>query len=179
MKQQALHQIQAELIAAGAAESEIGSLLKVVRKLNRLKHLNSPPSHAVYRRVSVRLTAFAVLAIGILFITVTQNTLPGSWLYPIQTLSDNVAISLHPEYRSEVMMKRAQEVRQLVANRASLSLVLATLADYKAVAATYRAAPANYAAFENCKQSLQQAAAIAPAPERQAINNSLLSLNNV
>ena len=77
------------------------------------------------------------------------------------------------------MMKRAQEVKQLIAEHANSSLVLATLADYQTKASAYKSVSANYAVFEYCKNNLQQAAAIAPSPERQAINKTLLSLQNV
>ena len=77
------------------------------------------------------------------------------------------------------MMKRAAQVKQLVAAHASSSLVLATLADYRVEASAYKAISAHYAVFEYCKNNLEQAASIAPATERQAINKSLLSLQSV
>jgi hypothetical protein len=77
------------------------------------------------------------------------------------------------------MMRRAQQVQQLVAGHAGSPVVLATLADYRTEASAYKSTSTNYAMFEYCKTSLRQAAAAAPNPERQAIDKALLALGDV
>jgi len=127
----------------------------------------------------VGVASIAGLAVGMALVMFSQTTLPGSILYPVQKLSDSMAVSVNPDYRGTVMMKRAQEVKQLIADHASSNLVLATLDDYKSEASAYTSVSANYAVFDYCKSSLQQAATIATNPERQAIDATLSSLNDV
>jgi hypothetical protein len=176
-------QLAEELKAAGASASETRELAAVAGSLKQLK--GHEPAAAGRRSGTLRtlmpygFTSLAGIAAGMTLVILSQTVLPGSWLYPVQKLSDNIAVSVHPDYRGTIMMKRAQEVRQLIAGHAAPNVVLAALSDYKNEAYVYKSAPANYAAFEYCKANLQQAAAIAPNSERQAIENTLSSLNNV
>jgi len=188
MKRQPLHTLNHELKSAGASDSEVHELSAIAHNLARLKHPAPQPPKAVVKSTSqsqwkllvpAGLTAFAGIAIGVAMVITAQTVLPGSLLYPVQKFSDSVAISISPDYRGIVMMKRAQEVKQLIAEHASSKTVLATLADYQTEAASYKSAATNYAAFEYCKSNLRQAAARAPSSERQAINNTLASLNDV
>ncbi len=174
--------------SAGASASEITELAGIASNLNQLKASKSPSSGSVLHDqrqsrwrtlIPVGLTSITGLALGMALVILSQTVLPGSWLYPVQKLSDNVAIAVHPNYRGVVMMKRAQEVKQLVAQHANSDTVLATLADYRNEAAIYKSVSTNYAAFEYCKSNLQQAAQTAPNPERQAINDTLSALKNV
>lgn len=182
------HNLREELKAAGASAAEVAELAGIAGNLKRLKtssgSLPKPTLHSQRTGrwktlIPLGLTSLAGLALGMAVVILSQTVLPGSRLYPIQKLSDKAAVSIDPVYRGIVMMKRAQEVKQLVARHADSNTVLATLADYKNEAAIYKSVPANYAAFEYCKSNLQQAAASAPNPERQAIDNTLLSLKNV
>jgi hypothetical protein len=175
--------LRAELKAAGASDSEISELLPVASSLGLLKptkHSSPQSDVGKWRRLwPLGVTSIAGLVIGMALVVFSQTVLPGSVLYPVQKLSDDVAISSDSSYRGTVMMKRAQQVKQLIAEHADSSLVMATLADYQSEAATYKSAPANYAVFEYCKNNLQQAAANAPSPERDAINKTLVSLSDV
>ena len=176
MKNQSHNNLTEELKLAGAADSEVNGLVSVASKLGRLKNAKTSSWKTL---VPVGLTSLTGLALGMTLVILSQTVLPGSLLYPVQKLSDNVAMGVNPEYRGTVMMKRAQEVKQLITDQANSNLVLATLADYQTEAAAYKSASANYAVFEYCKSNLQQAAAKAPNPERQAINKALLTLKNV
>ncbi len=188
MKSQTRNNLKKELISAGAPDSEVNGLLSVARDLRQLKSaeaaflapiLTDKPESSWRKLIPIGLTSITGLALGMALVILAQTVSPGSWLYPVQKLSDNVAMSVDPSYRGTVMMKRAQEVKQLIAGHANSNLVLATLADYQTEAATYKSVSANYAVYEYCKNNLRQAAANAPNPERQAINNALLSLKDV
>lgn len=186
MKNQS-NNLRQELRSAGASHSEITELLPLASTLGQLKSSKDSQSMASRTQhksrwkvlVPIGLTSISSIAIGMALIIFSQTVLPGSLLYPVQKLSDNVSMSVDSGYRGTVMMKRAQEVKQLIAEHASSKLVLATLADYQTEASAYKSAPANYAAFEYCKSNLQQAAIMAPSSERKAINNTLSSLNDV
>jgi hypothetical protein len=177
-----------ELVLAGATDSEIEDLLPLANKLKQLKNSDdlvprATPHSQLQNRwkmlVPIGLTTFTGLAFGMALVILSQTVLPGSLLYPVQKLSDNVSMAVDPEYKETVMMKRVQQVKQLINQHASSSLVLATLADYRSEASAYKSDAANYAVFEYCKTSLRQAAATAPSSERQAIDNTLQSLSNV
>lgn len=168
--------LRRELKQAGATDSEVAELLPVAKSLRQLTRV---PRNRPVAIIHVGVTALAGLALGMALVVFSQTSLPGSWLYPVQKLSDNVAIHMQPDYRGTVMMKRAQEVKELIVAHSSSKVVLATLSDYSDEAATYKTAPANYAAFEFCKESLQQAAKMATSSERQAINAALTSLSQV
>jgi hypothetical protein len=180
--------LREELKSAGANGREINELVAVAGNLKQLKSAGKAslkPAALYLPRsrwsiiVPAGLTALTGLALGMALVISSQAVLPGSWLYPVQKLSDNVAVAVHPQYRGTIMMRRAQQVQQLVAKRAGSPVVLATLADYRAEALAYKSTSANYAMFEYCKTSLRQAAVIAPNPERQAINKALLALGDV
>lgn len=175
--------LRKELELAGATDSEIKELLPLASRLKQLKSSKAVPRRRHRTRwqslLPVGITSLTGLAMGMALVILSQSVLPGSLLYPVQKLSDNVSMSVDPAYRGTVMMKRAQQVKQLIAEHASSNLVLATLADYQTEATAYKSAPANYTVFEYCKSNLQQAANMAPALERQAINKTLSSLNDV
>lgn len=172
------HNLRRELRLAGASEVEARELAALAVDLRRLR----PATRHHSRWTTILpfgLTSLAGLALGMMLVIFSQTAVAGSWLYPVQKLSDSVAILIHPDYRGAVMMKRAQQVKQLVATHASSQLVLATLASYQTEAIAYKSTSDDYSMFEYCKASLQQAAAIAPTPERQAIEAALVSLKSV
>lgn len=185
MKYYKRRQLKKELKAAGASQADLQQLLPIASSLSLLK--NNKQQKSQHAKQGLHSFKFAKplgfiasgLVIGMVLVMVSQTVLPGSTLYPVQKLSDSVAMSANPDYRGVVMMKRAQEVKQLIAEHANSNVVLATLADYQNEASVYKSAPANYAAFEYCKTNLQQAAAMAPSAERRAINFTLSSLNDV
>jgi hypothetical protein len=177
MKDHKRQQLRKELLAAGASAAEVKELLPIASKISLLG--DSPKTNHWLRIVKPMAFIASGLALGMFVVIISQAALPTSLLYPVQKLSDSVAISVHSQYRADVMMKRAQQVNQLVANHANSKQVLATLADYSSEAAAYKStAHANYSAFEYCKTNLQQAAAAASPDVRQAISSSLQPLEN-
>lgn len=189
MKHPATNSLKQQLTSSGASDSEATELVAIassLKRLNNTKHsvptpvLHNQQSNKWRRLVLIGTPSLAGLVIGMAVVILSQTVLPGSFLYPVQKLSDHVAVAVNPDYRGIIMMKRAQQVKQLVAEHASSPIVLATLADYKNEASAYKSvSAADYAAFEYCKSNLQQAAAAAPNADRQAINTTLSSLNDV
>lgn len=180
--------LEEDLKSKGATDSEVSELLVIAANLKRLKTTNNLDIKPAIREqklskwgkpIPIVLTTLTGLVFGMFIVVLSQTVLPGSALYPVQKLSDNVSMSLDPNYRGTVMMKRAQEVKQLVADHATSNLVIATLADYQTEASAYKSVPANYTVFEYCKANLQQAAVMASNSERQDINDTLSSLSKV
>jgi hypothetical protein len=189
MKNPANKSLKKELTLSGASDSEAAELVAIASNLKQLNNTKRsvpmPTLHDQHPMKGRKLVliggpSLTGLVIGMALIILSQAVLPGSFLYPVQKLSDHVAVAVNPDYRGIIMMKRAQQVKQLVAEHASSHTVLATLADYQNEASAYKSvSAADYAAFEYCKSNLQQAAAAAPNPDRQAINTTLSSLNDV
>jgi hypothetical protein len=168
-----LHNLSQELKLAGASDSEANELAGIANNLKLLEQ-KSRNSRKIF--VPIGLATSMGTIIGMALIIFSQTVLPGNWLYPVQQLSDNTAVSINSDYRGTVMMKRAQQVKQLIAEHADSSIVLATLADYQTEASAYKSDGTNYAVFEYCKSNLQQAATMAPSSERSAITDTLSSL---
>ena len=176
-------QLEKELLKAGAKPAEVNELLPIASSLVLLKNsdtLLSKESNRPNRWFGIAKPVTFVISgfvVGAFLIILSQAALPTSLLFPVQKFSDSVAVSVYPQYRANVMMKRAQQVNQLVAKHASTDHILATLADYTRVASAYKSmSHANYAAFEYCKTNLQQAEVSASPNVRQAISSSLQSL---
>lgn len=170
--------LRQELRAAGAGETEIDTLLPIAASLRKLP---VPGQKALRWKMPLLTasTAIAGLAIGMALAIFSQAAMPGSWLYPVQKISDAAAVALHPSYRGTVMMKRADQVKQLVADKAGQRAVFTALADYRTEAAAYKSTAGNYALFDYCKSDLQQAADKATGSEHDAIAKTLNSLQDV
>lgn len=182
MKRQSRDQLEDELRSVGASDTEVSQLTTVAHQLHHFGKAERAQQKSHRTRhiwVPMSLSTVAGLAIGMALVILSQVSLPGSMLYPVQKLSDSVAVWVHPQYRGDVMMKSAQQVRQLVTNHANSQLVLATLTDYQREASLYASQSANYADFTYCKNTLQQTASVASPPERQAINQTLHSLDSI
>lgn len=173
----AREKLREELVQAGAKPSEVDELGLIAARLSLLKAV--PGQKPVWVKVLKPVaSAVPALVVGAAIVILAQSVSPTSWLYPIQKLSDAVAIDVNPGYRVTVMMRRAQQVNELTENHASSSMILATLNSYDTEAANYKGMPhTSYAAFEYCRSNLEQAAAMAPNGVRQAINTSLKNLN--
>jgi hypothetical protein len=176
-----------ELKMAGATKSELDVLVNIAGRFDNLKGVSNQTTAKEedsktgrFKPVfAIGLPAVFGLVLGMFLIVSSQTVLPGNVLYPIQKASDSLAVSMDSSYRGTIMMKRADQVKQLVNNHADSSKVISTLADYKQQAESYKSVSSNYDAFEYCKNSLEQAAKAAPTHERDAINNTLQSLSDV
>lgn len=180
MRHHRQHQLYKELRSAGSDESEIAQLLPIATDLRTLKHAETATSSIGRRRlITFAACTAASLAFVACFAMIAQTVLPTSRLYPLQKFSDTLAMDIHPNYRATVMMRRADQVDELVAAHASSNTTLATLANYSTVASVYKTTPhASYAAFEYCEVKLRQASASAPPKVRTAIASSLYSLES-
>src|SRR3972149_2917863 len=62
-----------------------------------------------------------VLASG--SVALAQKSLPGDVLYPIKRLSENIAVSLKPSLEQGIVVRRSQEVKDLVEQKEDPGLV--------------------------------------------------------
>lgn len=182
MKTKFKNTLRAELVSAGARQAEADELVRMSDRLRRLRDDVPKAVPAPRRSVRLRLIplgAVAVLAllIGMSLVGVAQGSLPGSALYPVKRLSENTAVLMDPNYRATIMMRRADEVRQLIADGASSGRVTATLASYQTTAAAYKGS--NYPALQYCKTSLLRAEKNANPTEHQQIAGVLKTLGDI
>jgi len=173
-------QLRRELRSAGASAAESDELLTVASRLQALKTAQ-PAGHIVRSRwarlAPLAATAVVFLVLGMGTVSYAQSSLPGTLLYPVKRISENAAVAMDPSYRATLMMRRAEEVNQLVAAHANTHTVQATLADYKVEASAYKTK--DYAALSYCKSALQQASAKATPHEQQMIASTLNSLRDI
>lgn len=179
-------QLQKELRHTGASPAELEQLVPIASELGLLKtsrtaHTSDHVTASPWPRM-VTPAAFITsgLALGMFLIVMAQAALPTSRLYAVQKFSDSIVVSFQPQYRANIMMKRAQQVNELVGRHADAKQVLTTLADYTKEASIYTSsAHTNYTALEYCKANLQEAATAATPKVRQAISSSLRALETV
>ncbi len=187
MKNNDTNSLESQLTQAGASPSEARALAGLsvsLRKLQgtepQLASINRSRSlfrHAPGRRVTTAISSLAVVgtvAIGLAIASIAQTTYPGQLLYPVKRLTENVAVIIQPNYRGVLMMRRAQEVKQLVALHNNPRLINATLQSYKQDVAGFKGG--SYADFEYCESTLRQAEKMSSGAERLAIAETIASV---
>jgi hypothetical protein len=186
MKNNNAHPLEQELLEAGASQDEAQTLANIAQSLHQLKGTEPPPAGDIRLRLPLprrrsRLAALIFglglvgsLAVGLAIASVAQTTYPSNFLYPVKRLTENLAVMIQPNYRGVLMMRRAVEVKQLVAVHAEPQLINATLASYKTQVADYKGG--NYEDFEYCESTLRQAEKIATGTERTAIAQTIASV---
>jgi hypothetical protein len=170
--------LRRELLGAGASAAEADELAGLAQSLSVLKAApgrNRAPQR--FGLLPVSAMAVAVLLVGMAVVTFAQASLPGGWLYPVKRVSENAAVAVDPDYRATLMMRRADEVRQLVADGAKPGTVSATLGTYRTEAAAYKTE--NYPAFVYCRSNLQQAEKHAGVQEKRQIAAVLKTLGDI
>ncbi|HSX05089.1 MAG TPA: hypothetical protein VLF69_01320 [Candidatus Saccharimonadales bacterium] len=166
-----------ELQMMGAGKDEQHDLVAVAQRLRTLQPARSAVGSHESRRIRWASAAAAAVITLTALTLLAQASLPGSRLYPIKRTSENAALAVVPSYHATLMMRRADEVRRLIAMNASTKTVQSTLRQYQTEAAAYKGS--NYPAFEYCKHSLQQAQTSANPTERQLIASVLQHLGDI
>jgi hypothetical protein len=182
--------IRRELRSAGASDKESDHLAALAIQISQLTSPEVPRTERMkpYLRdrrvlsIAVRSALYLLslligLLVGILLASNAQPSTPDSWLYPIKKLTEHLALHQDPEYRTALMMRRAQEVAYLVEAHSSTQNIMVALAAYKKALGDSKSS--SYPALAYCKDKLEQAEKQAHDPERQAIANMLDSLKNV
>lgn len=176
--------LEQELQAAGADPGLARELVALAGQVSQLKGREPKPltpKSLTKRRPRIFapltiLVATAGLALGVVLVAFSQTSYPGNVLYPVKRASESLAVSVAPDYRGTLMMRRAGEVKHLVARHHDARLVMTALAEYKVEVAAYKTN--NYATLEYCKSNLQQAETMAQGQEHQAIADTLASVKS-
>jgi len=178
MKRKSYRTLKTELLSAGASATEADELASLAGRLRTLRAAPERQKAALrFGLLPASLVAMVTLLVGMAVVSFSQSSLPGNVLYPVKRVSENTAVAANPSYRATLMMRRADEVRQLVANGASSGRVSATLDLYQTEAAAYKSE--NYPAFAFCRSNLQQAEKRANPAEKAQIAEVLKNLGDV
>ena len=173
--------IRKELIDAGASRSEVNELALLASDIAKLKNDHSfvKPSHTRPRTtlrhkrfvfaLSAVIASFLIVIVGIGLIT--QRSLPGNKLYSVKQRSEDAFSVVDPNFQKTIIMRRAQEVNELVAANASPNLILDTLDDYQSDVWTYNINDATVLNY--CRSKLRMAALNASPEVKAAIYRTL------
>jgi len=136
LKIRGLSQTEAEEL--GEAAKSIGQIGRFTRS-NEVKEqfliklLGTKEKQSfVWPRLFAPAIAFVLIlaVLGTGSVVFAQKSLPGDVLYPVKRLSENVAVSLNPELEQEIVVRRSQEVKDLVEKKEDSELVKNTLDDF-------------------------------------------------
>ena len=97
-------------------------------KLLGTKNKESFAWHRLFAPAVAFVLILLVLASG--SVVFAPKNLPGDFLYPVKRLSENVAVSLNPALEQEIVVRRSQEVKDLVEQKEDPGLVQNTLDDF-------------------------------------------------
>lgn len=127
--------LERELYLAGASGEDMPSLLRAAESLSVV----SAPFATSRRKsgfqnarflVSLFIGAMVLVLSGSVLSTVARQSLPGDLLYAYKRLNEKIATKIEPELRPVVMMRRSDEVHNLVLQGASQDVVLASVDAY-------------------------------------------------
>src|SRR3989344_2268940 len=136
LKIRGLSQTEAEEL--GEAAKSIGQIGRFTRS-NEVKEqfliklLGTKEKQSfVWPRLFAPAIAFVLIlaVLGTGSVVFAQKSLPGDVLYPLKRLSENVAVSLNPALEQEIVVRRSQEVKDLVEQKEDPELVKDTLDDF-------------------------------------------------
>lgn len=116
---------------ARASTEDMSELLKLATDLRSLSvgdKANRDQSRTNVR-LQLLLTGFAIIVTSLL-ISTAQSSLPGNALYSAKLVSERVAVYANPEFKENVMMRRAQETQILASQHAPSPLVRSALKGY-------------------------------------------------
>ena len=179
--------IRNELLAAGASEYdalELSMLATIVAQLEKkqsLKQLSWLQFMFMFRKRSLAYGLSAITAAVFIavvgFTVLAQSSLPGSKLYSVKIWSENSIAMVHPEFKKTMMMRRAQEVKDLIATHASSRLIIATLDDYHSDVRTYKIM--DQRVIDYCSNKLRSATPNASPEIKAAIEKAIGTIQNV
>ena len=105
-----------------------------------------------------------------------QKSLPGDFLYPVKRLSENVAVSLRPELEQEIVVRRSQEVKDLVEQKEDPELVKNTLDDFSEDSQKAKSEGHTNGNLEEGVRNLEDARERSSESERKQIDETLKKL---
>ncbi|MBU2632214.1 hypothetical protein KKG52_00705 [Patescibacteria group bacterium] len=150
MKNNNLENLIKELKIEGASEKETEGLLKVVGNLkefnkiersfeSKRRFLDNPgkatKNSYIRRWFLIPAISFALLLlVGGYSVVAAQNSLPGDKLYSVKKATEKIISTVNPSFKEEIIIRRSQEVGQLVEKKESTELIKKSIYEYKKAA---------------------------------------------
>ena len=129
-------------------------------------------------RLFVPSVAFVLILIvlGASSVVFAQKSLPGDFLYPVKRLSENVAVSLKPELEQEIVVRRSEEVKDLVEKKEDPELVKNTLEDFSRDSKKAKSKGHSNGKLEEGVKNLKEAKVKSSDDEKKEIEEALKKL---
>ena len=182
LKIRGLSQTEAEEL--GEAAKSIGQIGRFSRseevkeqflvKLLGTKNKEAFAWHRLFAPAVAFVLILAVLASG--SVVLAQKSLPGDALYPVKRLSENVAVSLNPALEQEIVVRRSQEVKDLVEKKEDLELVKNILDDFSEDSQKAKNKGQTNGKLEESVKNLEEAKIRSSEDERRQIEETLKKL---
>lgn len=120
-----------EEIKDQASEKEAEELLEVAFKLNNLSAIRrsynfkkaqvkkiisvKPQKRSFFAFPKILIPVFAalVLLLGSSTMVLAQKSLPGSTLYPVKRLSEDMIVKINPNFKQEIIQRRLEEEKEI------------------------------------------------------------------
>ena len=188
--------LEKELKIRGLSQAEVDELGEVAKNIGQIGRFSR--SEEVKEQFLVkllgarkkesfawpRLFAPAVAFVLILLVLASgsvvfaQKSLPGDTLYPIKRLSESVAVSLNPELEQGIVVRRSQEVKDLVEQKEEPELVKNALDDYSEDSQRARSKGQTDGNLEEGVRNLEEARERSSEDERRQIEDALKKLED-
>src|SRR3990172_6061690 len=182
LKIRGLSQTEAEEL--GEAAKSIGQIGRFTRS-NEVKEqfliklLGTKEKQSfVWPRLFAPAIAFVLIlaVLGTGSVVFAQKSLPGDVLYPVKRLSENVAVSLKPELEQEIIIRRSQEVKDLVEKKEDPELVKNTIDDFSEDSQKAKSKGHANGNLEEGVRNLEDARERSSEAERKQIDETLKKL---
>ncbi len=183
-----------ELQSEGVLKEEAEELLEVIHKasqvaktdrsylskmafLEKIETLSRKDSKRMFA-FSPRFLAPALAFVILLFILVTevvnaQKSLPGQPLYGLKRLSENIAKTVDPSFKSEVVIRRSEEIKSLTEEKKDGNLLKKTVNDYKN--ALRNNTNINQDSIEESQKNLEEAKNQSAGSGKKEIESAIIS----
>ena len=181
-------QLRRELGTVTPHREDIATLMELATDLRSLSGVTAADGKATkpwrHRLRSQFALISLVTVLGMSIISLSQSSLPGDVLYAPKIASEQVAIYAHPEYRENVMMRRAQEVEFLASRHAPHTVVANTLKNYITAMEAYKKAETadpitGSPVLQYCLAKLRAAHDIATPDTKPLIDNTIHTVLSV
>lgn len=138
-----------ELKLEGVNKKDVEELFAISKKLSKLSEIKLSENYkkallekfkenASKKSWHHRPAFFAPILVLVLFLLVSfttiasaQKSLPGDPLYPVKRISEDIAVKLNPDFKKQIVTRRAEEVKSLVNDKKNPSVLNNAIKDYK------------------------------------------------
>ncbi len=190
MNEADLKKLKKELKDEGALENEADDLALFSKNLSNLysfkrseslktKFLNQSTKNFNKNYFSKKIFASAFLSVllllGFVSVVSAQKSLPGQRLYPLKIASENIISALDPSFKSEILKRRSEEIKQLSGENNSNNLKNAVKDYQEELDHTKKISPKQ---IVETKKNLEDAQKNTTQENKKEIENAIIQTQN-